>query len=117
MSVVFSHSDVDICDLRWWSSTTIVPGGGQFQLPWSVQMAGQPIAFTCVASDGQPVAVTISLSGVEYIKQMQVGDSGIYTTANIPYLQANETLVIFGNATAASNLTFSILIKHNSPTR
>jgi len=114
MSVVFSYSDVDPCDLKWWSASTVVPGGGQYQFEWSVQRAGQPIAFTLVQQDGLPASASISLSGTEYIKQMQCGDSAIYTTANIPRLRKNETLTIFGQGTAGGTITFSLLLKHDS---
>ncbi len=114
MSVVFSYHDVDPCDLRWWSASAVVPGGGQYQFDWSCERAGQPIAFTLVQQDGLPASASISLSGVEYIKSMQCGASAIYTTANVPYLAQNETLTIFGQGTAGGVITFTLLLKHDS---
>lgn len=112
MSVVFSYHDVDPCDLKWWSASTVVPGGGQYQFDWSVQRAGQPIAFTIVQQDGLPASATIQLSGTEYIKSMQVGPSAIYTTADLPYLERNARLTILGQGTAGGTLTFTLLLKH-----
>jgi len=112
MSVVICYQDLDVCDLRWWSASTVVPGGGQYQLDWSVQLSGQPIAFTLTQQDGLPASASIALSGVEYIKQMQIGSDMVLTTANIPELARNETLTVFGQGTAGGTLTFSILMKH-----
>jgi hypothetical protein len=113
MSVVFTVDETDICNLQWRSSSVVVPGGGQYQLDWTNNRAGQPIAFTLVQNDGDPASASISLSGVEYIKAMQCGASAIYTTANIPYLAANESLTVFGAATAGGTITFTILMKYD----
>lgn len=80
-------------------------------MQFSVDRPGQPIAFSCVQQDGDPVSISIDLSGTNYINQMQVGASSIITTANLPVLVKNQPLLIRGQGTGGGTVTFSLLIK------
>ena len=116
MSVVFSYHDIPTCDLKWWSLTTTISVAGAYNLIWTCDRPGQPIAFSVGQRDGLPVTCTISHNGTNIVQGMQIDSSMIVSTANLPQLARNEQLNISGSGTGGQQLTFSILMKLNNPT-
>lgn len=116
MSVTFAAAAED-CLLQWVSAAGLTNASGQFAFPWQSQFAGQPIAWSIVSTDGQPVQqLNINVHGSALIDNFGAGASAIYTTANLPYVQPFEQWQISGIVgilLANQNVTFNVLIRRD----
>jgi len=116
VSVTFAVAAED-CLLQWVSTSGLTNASGLFIFPWQSQFAGQPIAWSIVSTDGQPIQqLNVNVHGSNLIDNFGAGASAIYTTANLPYVQAFEQWQISGLVgiiLANVNVTFNVLIRRD----